>query len=184
MRVKAYRSPDKRVRTENFASKEGTVFCVAEPTVWGSVVSKFKKSGEIVDRYENERTRDAGKALDMYLTGTAMIEVLSTPTYEHVKAEAVCRSCGKSEIERELDQQKTEEMAEVPVVPIFVCRSCGSKFCSVGEEYIKNLVSKYGRYIAMGKEEKVEDAMFVRKVQDNIIRSFASKNISRLEIKG
>ncbi|MDE1855087.1 MAG: hypothetical protein KGH57_02080 [Candidatus Micrarchaeota archaeon] len=183
MRIKAYRSPDKRLRTESFRSKRGDVFCVAEPTAWGSLVSMFKKSGEIVDRAENERTKNAASALDMYLTGIATLEIIETETFEHVRAQAACTKCGGREIERELDSQDTSNMREFKVVPVFVCNGCGSRFCMVGEEYVRGLISKYSRYIAMGKGQSVENSAFIGSVRDNIIRSFASQNIRELEIR-
>ena len=183
MRIRAYRSKDRRLRTESFRSKHGDVFCVAETTAWGTLVSTFKKSGEIVDRVENERTRNAASALDMYLTGIATLEIVETETFERVKAQAKCTKCGGAEIERELDRQDTENMHEFQVVPVFVCNSCGSRFCIVGDAYVKELISKYSRYIAMGKGEDVENALFIGSVRDNIIRSFASQNINELEMR-
>lgn len=183
MRIKAYKSPDKRLRTETFKTKEGSFFCVAEPTAWGSTVSKFKETGEIVDRVENERTRNAATALDMYLTGFAMMEVVEASAFEHVKARGVCSSCGGSNIERELDREQTENMSEVSVVPIFVCADCGSRFCLIGEAYVKNLISRYSRYITMKKDQDVGNRDFIGSVRDNIIRSFASQNIKELEIR-
>ncbi|MDE1874169.1 MAG: hypothetical protein KGI04_03565 [Candidatus Micrarchaeota archaeon] len=183
MRIRAYRSPDKRLRTETFTSKQGRVFCVAETTAWGSLVSTFKPTGEILDRVENERTRNAATALDMYLTGIGMLEVQETQSFEHVKAQAACSKCGNRSVEREQDSQDTTNMREFQVVPIFICTTCGSRFCIVGDEYIRNLVSKYSRYIAMEKGQTGSDAAFVGSVRDNIIRNFASQNINELEIR-
>jgi hypothetical protein len=183
MRVKAYRSKDKRLRTESFRSGQGNVFCVAEPTAWGTLVSTFKESGEIIDRVENERTRNAAAALDMYLAGVATLEIVETETFEHVKARAVCTKCGGGDIERELDRQDTEKMRELQVVPVFVCNGCGSRFCMVGKDYIKALISKYSRYIKMGSGQDIENEAFIESVRGNIIRSFASQNINELEMK-
>ncbi len=183
MRIKAYRSPDKRLRTANFRSAQGTVFCVAEPTAWGTLVSKFRISGEMVDRVENERTRNATTALDMYLTGFGTLEVVETDRFERVKANAVCSACGGSDIARELDTVQTEELRETPVVPIFSCTSCGSRFCLVSDDYIKTLISRYSRYISMDKGQQAGNGAFVGSVRDNIIRSFASQNIKELVIK-
>ncbi len=183
MRIKARRSPDRRLRTDNFKSKEGMVFCVAEPTAWGSLVSKFRTSGEIVDRVENERTRNAGTALDMYLTGFGTLEIIDTGEFERVIAAARCTACGGSTIARELDTKDTSTLQEIPVVPIFACTSCGGRFCLVGNDYIKTLISRYSKYIAMEKGENSESRDFVSTVRNNIIRSFASQNIKELVIK-
>ena len=183
MRIKAYRSPDRRLRTETFKSAEGTVFCIAEPMAWGTLVSRFKESGEIVDRVENERTRNATSALEMYFAGSATMEVLEAGSFEHVRAQAACAACGGTKVERELDSQRTDEMQEVPVIPVFVCTDCGSRFCLISDDYVKNMISKYSRYIALKKSQDAESTAFISSVKDNIIRSFASQNIKRLEIK-
>ncbi len=183
MRIKAYRSPDKRLRTETFRTPAGAMFCVAEPMAWGTLVSKFKESGEIVDRVENERARSTNEALDMYLTGFATLEVLETDSFEHVRARAACSSCGGMAVEREMDRMRTENMREAPVIPVFVCTNCGSRFCLVNDDYVKNMISKYSRYIAMEKGQSTESAAFISSVKDNIIRSFASQNIKKLEVK-
>lgn len=183
MRIKAYRSPDKRLRTETFKSEQGRVFCIAEPTAWGTLVSKFRASGEIVDRVENERTRNASSALDMYLTGFGMLEIVDVERFERVKANAVCSVCGGTDICREQDMQETGELHGTPVVPIFACASCGTRFCLVGDDYIKTLISRFSRYITMDKGQHADNGAFVGSVKDSIIRSFASQNIKELVIK-
>jgi hypothetical protein len=183
MKIKAYRSPDKRLRTENFRSSAGMVFCIAEPMAWGTLISRFKTNGEIVDRVENQQSRSTTSALETYFAGFATLEVEETGRFEHVKAQAVCSSCGGDEIEREQDGKATEETSDAPVIPIFTCLKCGSRFCLLGDDYVKNMISRFSRYIAMGKGENADNAAFIGEVRDNIIRSFASQNIRKLEIK-
>ena len=92
--------------------------------------------------------------------------------------------CGESRIERELDQRDTANMTNIPVVPIFICKKCGSRFYSMSDEYLRRLVSR--KESLFGADEIAErekgEAEFVGTLQSYIIRIFASKKIQRLKI--
>lgn len=188
MKLSVYKSPDDRLRTESYSAEGGSVFCLAETTAWGTLVSKFKTNGEIVDRVENEGTKDAKQALMTYFNGIAELHILETPVYQHVKAAAVCTRCGAETVERELDQHQTKSMREISVVPIFVCKKCGTKYYSITNEYVKNLISKHDPRMLFKPDEIAEmnkdESKFVNTLVENIIRIFASKKIQKLNIKG
>lgn len=86
---------------------------------------------------------------------------------------------------RELDSKKPEEILEVPVIPLFTCSSCGKRFYNMSDSYLRKLVEQnrdmFEKDDIMEKER--DGDAFINTLNENIIRVFASKKISRLVIE-
>lgn len=130
-------------------------------------------------------TKDTAKALSEYLGGAAELKVAETDKYEHVVVKASCTKCGEKSIERALDQQQAGKISEVPVVPLFLCKKCGSKFYSMSDAYLRRLVARKESLFEADEaaEKKLDEGKFVGTLQEYIIRIFASKKIHRLKIE-
>lgn len=140
MRINTRVSGDGRLRTCDYPSGDGMCFCVAEETRMGTLITEFKDSGEVLDQFCS-RAGDAKAALGDYLKGTGVPDFLDSGTYEKVRVGARCTKC-KGEIARELDLKNPKDIGRVPVVPIFLCRNCGSRFYSMTDSYLKKLISR------------------------------------------
>ncbi len=184
MKINAYRSADKRLKTEPYSTNGGKSFSLAEHTGNGTLITEFKPNGEVLNQVYVEK-KDAANALSEYLADFAEIQISDTGAYERVKVDATCTKCGESRIERELDQHSVSGMLNIPVVPIFICKKCGTKFYSMSDEYLKHLVSRKEALFSADEiaEKSKGDGEFVGMLQSYIIRIFASKKIHKLNIK-
>jgi predicted RNA-binding Zn-ribbon protein involved in translation (DUF1610 family) len=185
MKIEARRSPDKRLRTGVYTGKEGESFSIAEETASGTLITEFKANGEILNQLFNSNN-DALSALSEYLGETAELDITDTNVYERVKVNAECPKCGSDKIERTLDRQETKKISNIPVVPLFVCDKCGSKFYSMSDSYLRRLISSKESLFEPDEaaERSKNESEFVHTMQEYIIRIFASKKIQKLTIKG
>ena len=185
MKISVYRSPDERLRTEKYASGDGESFSIAERLLSGTLVTDFKGTGEVINQ-QYVHMGDVREALSKHLGEAASLEFIETQTYEPIKVDATCTNCGTDTVERELDRQDTRTVHKVPVVPIFVCRKCGTKFYSMTDAYLKRLIENNASLFEAEelKQRKEDDAKFVNELQEYIIRIFASKRIHKLNFRG
>ena len=185
MKIRVYRSPDERLRTDKYSTRDGESFSVAERLISGALVTEFKANGEVVNQVYS-KTKEAGSALSEYLGHDASLEFIDIPAYEPVKISANCTKCGTDTIERELDRQDTRTVYRVPVVPIFVCRTCSTRFYSMTDSYLKRLIDNNVLLFEDNENEqrKKNEAEFVHELHEYIIRIFASKRIHKLNFRG
>jgi hypothetical protein len=182
MRIEARRSADGRLRTGHYLFKGETRFCLAEETGAGTLVTEFRPNGEVVGQV-CVNAKSAEDALAGRLEGTGVLEILDSGEYERIRVDASCAKC-RGEIARELDLKPPREITSVPVIPMFVCVNCKSRYYVLADEYldalVKNNSSLFGKD-EIGERGKDERA-FVNTLQEYVIRIFASKRISRLKI--
>ncbi len=185
MIINAGRSPDKRLKTDTYEKDGGRSFSLAEPTHHGTLITEFKINGEVSNQLY-VRTGNSLEALSGYLEGIGKLNIVDIDAYEHVKIEAACIKCGAENIERELDQHESENIVAIPVVPMFVCKKCDNKFYSMSDTYLRHLVARKEMLFEPEemRERTKDEGKFIRTLQDNIIRIFASKRIQRLQLKG
>ncbi len=180
--VKAYRSVDHRIKTEQYVMEGIPRFSLAEPTKIGTLLTEFNADGEVL-RQEYHRGRDIVKELSNFIENKVEIEETGKE-YEKIKVNAVCEACG-GEIERELDRQRPEEIENVGVVPIYVCKKCGRRYYSMNDLLLKRLINERKDLFEPNELEELEqdERAFLATLQANIIRIFASKRIFRLKTK-
>jgi hypothetical protein len=185
MSLAFYVSNDGRIITQTYLKGDKTRFCLAEKTSKGTLITEFNERSEVVNQVYK---KNGGMNLESDLSGYLNVDekkVVLTGNYKGIMVRAKCRSCGNVGLKRSLDLTKPSEITEVPVVPLFVCGSCGSPHYSLTDDYLKALVE--GRSELFEKEELEEirgDTIgAVKLLQEYIIRIFASKKISRIRIE-
>jgi hypothetical protein len=185
MKISAYRSPDSRLRTDNYKKDESECFSIAETLMSGALVTEFKDTGEVINQIYFTK-KDVKDAISIYLGNTVIIDFVDVQAYTPVTVGIPCSKCGADAIARSLDGQDTTKTRDVSVVPLFVCKKCGARFYSMTDSYLKRLIEN--NISLFEKEEidqkKKDDAEFVRELQEYIIRIFASKRIHRLKFQG
>ncbi len=164
---------------ENCGAKE---FCIAEKTVGGSLLTKFTPDGEVLSQ-KAVRATNVVTALKEY-AGVDELKISSDRHYAPTRLNAVCNSCNRGELVRELDLSPPEQITEVPVVPIFVCTNCKKRFYTLTDEYLKSMVAANMHLFEHEelRERDTDEAMFIRTLQDYIVRMFAAKKISRVMV--
>ncbi len=182
MMLEARRSGDGRIRTCFYGDGHGNVFCIAEPTRKGTLITELTGDGEVLEQVLSE-INDAERALSKHLTGYEL-SVTEVKEYERVGVNAACDACGSRSIARELDDRVPEGVDNVPVVPIFVCGSCGAKYYQLGDTYLRRMVARKSGLFDKAELAELEEneAAFVDALQENVIRIFASKKIKRLRL--
>jgi hypothetical protein len=181
MMINTRASGDGRLRTCGYPSNEGMCFCVVEETKMGTLITEFKDSGEVLDQVLSD-TRDAKPALVGYLKGRGVPDFSESGPYEKVRVGARCTKC-KGEIARELDLRKAKDIGRVPVIPMFICMNCGSRFYSITDSYLRKLISRKSGLFSAEELRAMEmnEREFVGEVKEYVIRIFASKKITRLQ---
>ena len=182
--IKIFDSSDGRLRTDLYKFGTQDEFVVAERTTSGVLLSKFNRHGEVLDQvYKN--TNDPLLEIRNYMKEIDKeLEIFSIDAYSKVEVNATCENCGKKSISRELDLLEAGRISDVPVVPMFKCTNCSKKFYFMGEEYLKNLVS---RNISLFEPEEIklggkDEVAFLKEIHEYMIRIFASKRLLRLKI--
>jgi hypothetical protein len=178
--ITAYLSPDGRYKTVPYEKNGEQRFCLSERTRKGTLITEFGKGGRVIDQiYLNDANPES--SLEKYLGISLHVE--KKVSYDRVKISASCKKCGSGEkISRELDLTLISYVESVPVVPIFRCIGCGSRFYAMEREYLNALVSRnialFTESERIGIEKESESA--IKELNEYIIRIFASKKIMRL----
>ncbi|MDE1851529.1 MAG: hypothetical protein KGH69_02470 [Candidatus Micrarchaeota archaeon] len=179
-RLDVYESDDKRLMTGTYPRGNSCYFCIAEGTALGSLVSEFTDKGAL----ENQVYRKGGVPIDelkAYL-GKTDPRIVRAGSYKGVRIAVKCTKCGNGELRRELDMTEPLSITKVPVMPTLRCISCGQRFYSVTENYVRNLVESNRDLFTdeeLAEKAKDEDA-FIRLINEYVIRIFASKKIMRI----
>jgi predicted RNA-binding Zn-ribbon protein involved in translation (DUF1610 family) len=172
----AYKSANGKIRTASRDSK----FAVADELKDGSLITVFNEDGEVLDQ-RILKGKSVEEGLEYYVGPLKIVE----SEYKEVEVKAVCPRCGKRSIRRELDLVDTRKLSNVPVVPIYVCTSCGQGFYSLTKEYLKKIVDEHLDLFSAeenSEREKNEEA-FINELNEYIIRIFASKKLMRIKIE-
>ncbi len=178
MNVNVYVSHDGRHRT---AALEGEQFILAEPVPKGVLLTEFSKDGDVLDQISMKGK--AGEALHAALKGKEL-ELIERADYDRVRVNAACKSCGERAMQRELDLVKPSLIYNVPVLPIFICAKCGKRSYSLNGAYLRKLIARHPDMFEDKelKDKEKDEAAFVKEIEAYIIRIFASKGLSRIEI--
>jgi predicted RNA-binding Zn-ribbon protein involved in translation (DUF1610 family) len=105
-------------------------------------------------------------------------EVKDRP-YEDVKLKKPCPGCGSASLER-CDRSVSGD--ELPVVPMYVCKSCGKKSYHLTAKYLEYLISRNKGLFEQDELAKMGDnhGAFVNELEEYILRIFASKKVMRI----
>ncbi len=177
-----------RYRTAIYDAGGKRCFCIAEKTARGVLISEFYEGCEVRNQ-ACVGAADAEAELRAYLEGRLGKTELYLSEVEScgaVEASGKCSACGNGALGRELGYIDPVLITEVPVVPIFRCRSCGKRHYSLGREYLRRLVEENQGLFSSEEiaEFRKDEEQFINTLQEYIIRLFASKKIERMERVG
>lgn len=177
------RSNGSRYRTELYSREGSERFCIVEKVAKGVLLSEFNTDGEILVQLLNDTT-DPEAEMRKHL-GVKDVEVTDTDSYSPVRLNAECVSCKGSAVVRELDLSEPQKIKDVPVVPLYVCSGCKKHFYTMTDEYLRFLVSANSALFEEeeAKERVKDEALFIKTLQEYIVRIFAARKISRITIK-
>ncbi len=183
MTLTFYISDDGRIITSPYPKNEKTRFCLAEKTSKGTLITEFDERSEVVNQIYSNST-DYEKALLEYLNANDRRAVLSG-NYNGVVLNAKCRRCGSFGLKRSLDSKAPSEITDVPVIPLFVCKSCSSLHYSLTDDYLLALVDCRKELFEKDELDQIHGDLkgSVKLLQEYIIRIFASKKVSRIRIE-
>lgn len=178
-KVNVHESSDGRLRTELYEKNGAKVFCVAESTPLGILITEFSEKGIVLDQLSKKG--DALHELNRHIGGET--NLVSVSGYEHVRIKAKCSKCATETLERELDLLEPGQISNVPIVPLFRCSTCKQRFYSMSDEYLRNLVENNASLFTADDiaDKTANEKEFVRTLHEYIIRIFASKKIFRLK---
>ena len=177
-----FRSPDRRYKASLCVNGRKSV-CIAEPVQKGVLVTQFEETGEVMNQVYS-KAEEVESALSAYLGSPIAGTIVDVDNYKGIEAKARCTGC-RGSVVRELDSKRPERISEVPVVPIFACNTCGKRFYNISDSYLRKLVEQNKEMFEtdeLAEKEKDGDA-FINTINENIVRVFASKKISRLVIE-
>ncbi|MEM0074344.1 MAG: hypothetical protein QXX70_00410 [Candidatus Micrarchaeaceae archaeon] len=180
--MRVYESLDKRMRTEPYSAKGKPRFSIAEPTAIGTLLTEFSEDGEVL-RQEYRHSNQVQRELSDFICKETLLVKTYAP-YDRVKVNTTCKKCG-GEIVRELDMMPPSKITNVPVVPIYICTSCMTKYYSMNNEFLFSLVGNATELFEPDelKELQADAEAFSKKLQATILRIFAMKKIFKLEVK-
>jgi hypothetical protein len=182
--LEVYRSLDGRYRTSAYVRDGTSLFCLSEPTRHGVLVTEFCGNGEVANQIHT-KGGSPYDALSAFIGNDFELGVKDIGIYRPVEVRARCGSCGNAKIGRELDAKTANEIDQVPVVPLFLCRSCGKRFYSINDRYLRRLVEGN---LSLFEESELEEMRkdcdaFIYTMKEYIVRIFASKKIGKLAIE-
>jgi hypothetical protein len=177
-----YRSKDNRLRTSKYKAASSEAFCVAEKTREGVLLSEFNSDGEILNQHY-VKEKDHLARLISYLKLPEPVSVKEVDAYERVAVKAKCSKCSSASLVRQLDLVDPMSIADVPVVPMYICLKCSERHYSITDTYLRRLARM--NTTLFSKEELAEmskdEDSFVKQLYEYIIRIFASKKINRIK---
>ena len=98
-----------------------------------------------------------------------------TKNYEEIKLAKPCPVCNKNALKK--------EKISIPIVPTYICDSCGAKSYNLTNEYLSKLAYENIHLFSdlEIKELKENNQKFMNELKEYIIRIFASKHITNIK---
>ncbi len=173
-----------KYRTSTYIIEGERCFAVAERIKNGVLVSEFGERSGVLGQSYSKASDPLAELAKHFSSDYKVSETVGR--YEKVEASLPCVKCGTGKVVRELDTDVKDTDGTVPVVPIFICTSCGNKSYSISRKYLEKLVD--GNLELFEQEELAErskdSGIFINTLEEYIIRVFASKKIDRLKEPG
>lgn len=179
-----YRSSDNRYRTAYYKKGPSEIFCIAERTAKGVLITEFGRNGSLINQVYLDKD-DALQELKRHVSGFFDdLRIEDVGEYEKVSINALCDACNTKSVARELDFAVPALVTNVPVVQTLRCLKCGKRFYSVTRPYLKALVNGNLDLFDGGeiRQKDEDEERFINTLNEYVIRIFASKKINRLEI--
>ncbi|MDE1761666.1 MAG: hypothetical protein KGH59_04190 [Candidatus Micrarchaeota archaeon] len=184
MTLEVFRSPDGRYRTQIYSAEGLGRFAVAEKTMHGVLVTEFSERGEVLDQVHKKSGEPIREIVGFVSRIDKDVAIKEIGAYEGVSVDVTCEGCSKRSLRREMEMTDTRNVANVPVVPMFVCTNCRKRYYSMTQSYIRKLVARNMELFEDGERKMREsnEAAFLKEIQEYMVRIFASKKIALIKI--
>jgi len=103
------------------------------------------------------------------------IKGLKETEYEEVVPKMDCPHCGSRTLKRYINIEDNS----VPIIPTYICTSCGGRSYHLTDQYLKDLVYENKEVFSDDEKKDLEsnEQAFFKELKEYIIRIFASKKI-------
>ncbi len=177
---------DGRYKTEEYTYGQERRICIAEKTGRGVLITELGiERGVFFQEYREGNIEGCLKGHIEARLGPVRLSFYDTE-YERTCIGALCGRCGTQRpMKRELELLEPEMIYEVPVLPVFICTACGSRYSSVTREYIMQLALEKRAYFSEEEGVEMERNMeeFINTLEAYIVKVLAAKKISILNTK-
>ena len=155
---------------------EGKATTLLENLGGGLVLaSVFDHEGNLLSRKVVNTGSEGTAAIERQVsTG---FETITQGNYRDIVLEKDCPKCGNKGMARSTDISNS--IADVPVMPLVICQSCGTKGYTLSDSYLREMVMANKELFSSKEQEELERdaAGFMAELREYIIRIFASKRI-------
>ena len=173
-----YKKGEGRYITDNYIKNDEKLFSIFERTDKGVLVSEFSYNEGVI----SQKYIKGGTIPELLLSNFGdNYEIIEKKEMKKTSINKTCRSCG-GVLYRELEFVEPWNIVEIPVLPIFKCESCGQRSYSLTKRYLECLVDEHMDFFDESEmaEMKQDREKFIKTLNENIIRIFASKRINRI----
>lgn len=148
-----------------------------EPKGEHTLETTFNEEGAILKQEMKKLAEpDVNEQISLILKNAGVVAIKEQP-YQEIKLNKKCPKCSNTGLSRHADAFSTKQ--EIPIMPLYHCKSCGSQSYYLTDSYLEQLVLN-NKDMFEGKELSELDAnkqAFMDELKAYIIRIFASKKI-------
>ena len=171
------KSPNGHIRIDY--ERNGQQLIEMFETVNGATLeTSFNQEGEILEQALLKPEKDTTSFAEEFISKFAEANLVER-IYEEVELKKPCPKCKSQSLKRNIERFSSS----IPIMPIYVCNSCGSKGFHLTDAYLIGLV--YGNKSLFTEEETKElesnSAAFIKELREYIIRIFASKKVMNIQ---
>lgn len=172
--VQFSRGPRGEARFDYAADGERKTLLI-EPIKEGILETLFDEEGGILKQIA---IKGGAQTMESEVEGLLkrLVSVGNT-TYREVMLKKKCPHCGETGLVRAKDQ--SAGVSDVPIIPTYVCSSCGGKSYHLTDAHLKSLVSDSKTLFSDTELRELNNSEeeFLKELKEYIIRIFASKRI-------
>ena len=143
------------------------------------VETTFDSAGAVLHRQLLKSSRDKIESMVQSELDSASIRTAREKPFEDIRLNKPCPSCGSRSLS---NYSKSASGESLPVVPIYMCKSCSSRSYYLSKDYLEYLVKVNADMFSQGElsEYGKDNGAFIRELDSYILRIFASKKIARI----
>ncbi|MDE1856736.1 MAG: hypothetical protein KGH98_01485 [Candidatus Micrarchaeota archaeon] len=148
-----------------------------EPAGSGILETRFNKNGHITDQNLFKKGMfDFERRLSEVATEIGAVKFEEAP-FSDVEIDKRCPKCSATALKRYYEQNRNS--SDLPIMPIYICASCGTKSYFLTDAYLERLVNSNRQLFSQQEAAELEkDAeRFMKELKGYIIRIYASKRI-------
>ena len=169
-------SPQHKIKL-HYGDGDSAVTVLWEPKAGSRLLQTFfNGDGAIVDQHLlNIGGHEIKEAVEAYLSENGIEPKESV--YEDIAFARACPSCNSYGLQRYAEL--VSDASKIPVMPIYVCRSCGKKSYYLTDEYLSRLAKTKKELFEADELSEMEkdEQKFINEIKAYIVRIYASKHI-------